>query len=490
MAKKKKSGGGAQQKMSPEKYVRERARKFPIVECFVNKGWQDHGEASISVVRQRPDGKYIVGLYLVDLYCMGVKDAFTLPNADDEHIEKLKKDSAGGWEPIDYNLAHNLIYGAIEFAEEGGIEPHPDFDLAECVLEEDNDDIPLIDYEFGYKGKHLLIIGPDGKERKYLSVLHKNLGDNYDYIDPLRDDGADSIDDLDYDDDQLSIGREGDLPYTYVHPEFPEELNVKHEFIKDAFYDPENYSTLPDELVDRIMALPHDEAVDDICAIARYELGRGYKEWELEGDATTEDDHSAMLHSFAMLGALGGDKALETLLEMERMPYDLHEYFLYTDELLENVPNILYDAAGGEISKIVPFLYEEGLSRDVQDRAFGIFIRAWQEGGRKREEAIEAMRDILIDMEQKIPEKKLWTELSAGYFAGTVSDIGQEDLYPYVKTLYDKDLIDDSVCGDYDEFSTFHNQISDPKEVLEKFHHPFDVKQLYASIRDFESNEN
>lgn len=479
MAKKKKSGGVAQKKISPEKYVRERARRFPIVECFVNKKWKDNGEASITVVRQRPDGNFIVGLYLVDLYCMGVKDAFTLPNATDEHIQKLKNESPGGWEPIDYNFAHNLIYGAIEFAEEGGIEPHPDFELAEYVLEEDTDDIPLIDYDFGYKGKHLLVIGPDGKERKYLSVLHKNLGDNYDYIDPMRIDGENSIDNLDNEDDYLSEGHAGDLPYTYEHPEFPNVLNVKHEFIKEAFYDPENYAALPEEIIDRILALPHDEAVEDICSIARYELGLSYKEWETEGDVTSEDKHSAMFHSAAMLGALGGDKALETLLEIQRMPYDMDDYF-FCDELVEETGNLLYDAAGGEIGKILPYLYEEGLSRDIQDRAYGIFARAWEEGGLKKEEAFKAMKDILIDMEEKIPQRKLWTEVSAGFLAAVISDLGIEELYPYVKRLYDLDLIDDSVCGDYEEFASFHNDFPECIKTNERFYKPFDVKKLYA----------
>lgn len=484
MAKKKKSGGNAQQKISPERYVRERARKFPIVECFVNKNWKKSGEASISVVRQRPDGNFIVGLYLVDLYCMGVKDAFVIPNATDEHIKRLKKDSSGGWEPIDYNFAHNLIYGSIEFAEEGGIEPHRDFKYAEYVLEEDNDDIPLMDYDYGYKGKHLLVIGPDGKERKYLSVLHAHLGDNYDYIDPMSVDGHDSVDDIDYNDEHLSEGHAGDLPYTYQHPEFPKSLNVKHKFIVEAFYDKANYISLPDEVIDRIMALPHDEAVDDVCAIARYELGRGYTELENDGSLTTGDDQSALLHSAAILGVLGGDKALDTLLEILRMPYDMHDYFM-GDIMIEEEANILYDTAGGQLDKIVSFLYEEGLSRDIQDLAYGVFARAWLEGGKKREEAVSAMRAIMKDMKEKIPQQKLWTETSAGFLAAIISDIHEESLYPDVKELYDLDLIDEGICGDYDEFVEF----SATNFTNNKRYRPFDIKEMYTKIKDYTSED-
>lgn len=55
----------------------------------------------------------------------------------------------GIYEEISYVEAHNLIYGAIEFAEEADIEPYRDFNVAKYILEEDTDKIPLIDFRIG-----------------------------------------------------------------------------------------------------------------------------------------------------------------------------------------------------------------------------------------------------------------------------------------------------------------------------------------------------
>ncbi|MBD5275177.1 MAG: hypothetical protein HDS37_03625 [Bacteroides sp.] len=61
----------------------------------------------------------------------------------------------GIYEEISYAEAHNLIYGAIEFAEEADIEPYGDFNVAEYILEEDTDKLPLIEYDYGKDGKHV-----------------------------------------------------------------------------------------------------------------------------------------------------------------------------------------------------------------------------------------------------------------------------------------------------------------------------------------------
>lgn len=59
---------------------------------------------------------------------------------------------------IDYNLAHNIIYGGNEYAEEHGFKIHKDFEkLTQYILEVDDDKIPLIDVEFGKDGKPLVI---------------------------------------------------------------------------------------------------------------------------------------------------------------------------------------------------------------------------------------------------------------------------------------------------------------------------------------------
>ncbi len=481
MAKKKKSAPTG--KISPERYVKERARRFPIVECKINRKWKDSGEGNIVIARQRPDGNFIIGMYLLDLYCMGVKDAYVIPNATREDVDRLMSNTQSGNEMIDmpYAEAHNMIYGAIEFAEEAGIKPHQDFNLAEYVLEEDTDDIPLIDFEYGHNGKHLLVIGPDGKERKYLSVLRKNLGSKFDYIDPLIEDEYDS------DEEQPYGGGWSELPYTYTHPAFPEKLKIKNRFIAEALYSNDNYYILPDDVIDRIMDLPHDEAVADLSAIVLYESGRGYAEYEDTGELTVGNDQSALLHAIVLLCQLGGKEAEDAVFEVMRMPFDMVDYYL-SDIISEYGGAMLYSLTGGNLERIVEYLYEKGLSRENQDCALYALVTAVMINPARKKEVSGILHDILIDMKDKIPQGDTWTTESAGYVVSMAADIKADELLPQIKELYDLDLVDTAIIGDYkdaEEEFRGSNIITDTCGCNYK---PFDIREFYEWNNKFVSD--
>lgn len=183
---KKKKNSQKQQPMSPERFMREKVRSLPIGKCFITPKWQETGLCQILVSRIRPHGNLAFSLFLVDTFCIGVKDAAFDVNVTPEEfsnlIENLK--SVIGFEEISYNEAHNIIYGAIAFAKEGGINPDTSFTISRYILEEDTEDIPLIEYEFGRNGKHLLVIKPDTPKYFYLKKLKDALGDDFDYLIP------------------------------------------------------------------------------------------------------------------------------------------------------------------------------------------------------------------------------------------------------------------------------------------------------------------
>lgn len=186
MAKKKsktKSTGQQNLSVSPERYIREKGRTLPIGKCYITSNWRETGLAHIIVTRVRPSGNLVVGLFLTDTFCLGVKDAIYYHNMTDYEFGQLLKtiESNLGLEEISYNEAHNIIYGAIGWAEEGGISPHKDFSVALYILEDDTEDVPLIEYEFGKNGKHFLAVSSLPSEKRYINTLKKNLGDDFEY---------------------------------------------------------------------------------------------------------------------------------------------------------------------------------------------------------------------------------------------------------------------------------------------------------------------
>lgn len=136
----------------------KKSAEYPVHKCFVNDGWHEQGMANVFVLRQTPNQKFIVGVYLVDALCLGVKDTFFNVNIPDAGIQTMLAQTGLPLIPIDYEDARSIILGGIEFAAKQGFSPNPDWKDSKHVVESerrfDNK------FEFGKHGKPLYIQGP------------------------------------------------------------------------------------------------------------------------------------------------------------------------------------------------------------------------------------------------------------------------------------------------------------------------------------------
>lgn len=197
MTKKKKTNTNPS--LSPENYFRQKVRNLPIYECKVNRGWQSDRLAQVLVSRIHTNGNISLAIYLVDLACLGVKDTFYQFNVSTEEYEELleKFSEDMPMEDVSYELAHNIVYAGVEFAEEFGFKPHKDFNsVTRFMLEEDTDDVELIEIETGGEdGKPMYVASgfeSEAREKQILAQLEKTAGagnftytvvDNNDYED-------------------------------------------------------------------------------------------------------------------------------------------------------------------------------------------------------------------------------------------------------------------------------------------------------------------
>ncbi len=186
----KNSGGKVIQMLSPENYIRKKARSLPIHECTINSGWEESGLANISIARMHTNGNITSCFYLIDLLCLGVKDTHYIfnssPNEYREQLDAIKEKNT--LKHVAYALVHNIILAGIEYAEEFGFLPHKDYtSITQFMLEEDNDDIELMEIECGKDGNPAYVRGPfdsDTKMKQIISKLEKTAGkDNYMIID-------------------------------------------------------------------------------------------------------------------------------------------------------------------------------------------------------------------------------------------------------------------------------------------------------------------
>ena len=198
-----------QQPMSPTKYFTSgRARQLPIEECWISPDWKEAGICTVVVARKHTTGNVTFGVYLMDTFCLGLKNTYAVFNRTQFDYDDIMSDmyaQHGGRIPIDYALAHNIVYGGIAYAEDLGLKPHKDWATSQFILEEDTEDIELIDVEFGKDGKPFFISGPYDNVGKIKARLDASVGEgNYTYLMQVDGNGFDfdGFDDFDDDDDE------------------------------------------------------------------------------------------------------------------------------------------------------------------------------------------------------------------------------------------------------------------------------------------------
>ena len=166
-------------------YLRQ-ARDYPIDHCWVGEGWEKNGVAVVVVSRRQPNGNIIFGNYMVDCYCLGLKNTFF--NADipaglfqRDVMSKVFREMS----PVEISpaLAHEIIYGGIEYAAQFGFRPQRDFKRSQHVLDLPETHPRTGTVEFGRDGKPFYVQGPYDNVEAILRQLERTAGkDNYHYV--------------------------------------------------------------------------------------------------------------------------------------------------------------------------------------------------------------------------------------------------------------------------------------------------------------------
>jgi len=172
-------------KFSPEKYIRQNGRKLPIERCLISDGY-DQDLLSLCLIIRRQASNYLSFAYfMIDRHCLGIKNAMANCNVTPDVIEELidtSTQSIGPMEDVTPEYFHNLVYGALDYAESIGFRPHKDFGLAQYLLNPELVDDGIDDFVFGMDGKPYFISGPDDNVQKILNTLNRTVGEgNFNY---------------------------------------------------------------------------------------------------------------------------------------------------------------------------------------------------------------------------------------------------------------------------------------------------------------------
>jgi len=142
------------------------------------------GFALVMVTRQAGFNRLEVCTYLVDVWCLGVKDAMGVrvvnPTTYKDFVNFAYEKFPGGYTEISLEMAQAIVFGGVEYAAKLGFQPHRDFAAARSHLGNWNGEPSL---NFGRSGKPFYMNGPYDDPMKILKTLRETVGEgNFDYV--------------------------------------------------------------------------------------------------------------------------------------------------------------------------------------------------------------------------------------------------------------------------------------------------------------------
>ena len=179
----------------------------PLVGCWVNPGWSEHltvdghddwpdappnersssGLVGVLVARRdRPRRVWVCG-YLVDVYCLGVKDVLGPRTMSEDDLPAFRNAFYAAFDdgdqpveaPID--LARELVWGAIAYARRLGFSPTPEFEQVREHLGDRASERSAI--TFGRDGTPWFISGPRDNSQSVIRTLTRTAGEgNFHYL--------------------------------------------------------------------------------------------------------------------------------------------------------------------------------------------------------------------------------------------------------------------------------------------------------------------
>lgn len=158
------------------------ASTLPILHCSIPSPEHfDHmGIGTVALARGSLSGEVTVALFLVDILCLGVKNAGLLRMPGDQfpdHIRSLEMNESR--EECDPACAKKLVLDSIAYANDLGFTPQKDYRLASLLFGDIDAANCDREFVFGDNSKPKYISGPNDDHamiRRVITTLERNCG--------------------------------------------------------------------------------------------------------------------------------------------------------------------------------------------------------------------------------------------------------------------------------------------------------------------------
>jgi hypothetical protein len=145
---------------SPAARLRQ-AAKLPVLKCLISSGLFSVGAGAALLIRGVSREEQHVACFMLDTFCVGVKDVF-FRTLDRQEVEVMlaSLQQADAVESTDPRDLRKLLHDLVAWSESNGFPPHEDYARVEALFGDieptDHDYLP----SFGYEGRVIYIPGP------------------------------------------------------------------------------------------------------------------------------------------------------------------------------------------------------------------------------------------------------------------------------------------------------------------------------------------
>ena len=163
------------------------ATSAPVHQCLIPNTLFQQGMGNVSFSRLMPDGRIALGMFLLDVFCLGVKGGFFSILERYEYDARIRN-----WPgperllPMTPACFRKLVEGGVAYARDLGFEPHRDYDEAHQIFGDLETAGCTEHFEYGHEGKPLYISGPKetpARAKAIVEQLRRRKGEgNFDFL--------------------------------------------------------------------------------------------------------------------------------------------------------------------------------------------------------------------------------------------------------------------------------------------------------------------
>jgi hypothetical protein len=139
------------------------------------------GIGHLMIARQEPEGAVIFGTFLVDVHCLGVKDAYWRAGTrrDLEDLIELLNE-ADQMRAISPPCLAKIVTGAVAYTDSLGLSLHPAYRHASMLLDGIDISTCANEYTFGRDGKPYYVRGRNDSRAQAAAIMERiqNLGES------------------------------------------------------------------------------------------------------------------------------------------------------------------------------------------------------------------------------------------------------------------------------------------------------------------------